>query len=198
MPKTAPRAPAPKARADVTYAVEMRPIEKILPYTTNPMIHTPENVAKLARIIERVGQLVPIVVDKVGVIAKGHRTRLAMIQLGYTKAAVHVARDVPPKVLRQWRLDDNRVARDTAWDEALLRSELGELRSDGVDLSMTAFNADELGKLFSDPTNGSGSGPGGGAGDEQFLCVVTCTSEAQLKGLYEELTRRAFACKLVT
>lgn len=201
MPAKSSRVSAPRLKAPREYAVEFRSFEQITPYENNPKVHTPTAVAKLARIIgppnePAMGQLVPIVVDQQGVIAKGHRTRLAMLQLGYAGAWVHVAKYASEAQLRQWRLDDNRLSEDSAWDQNLQRVELTALRDLGVDLiTSSAFEAKELERIF----GGASSRPGlvDKSGD-QYLCVVTCKDETDLQAVYEEMQSRGYACKLVT
>ena len=47
---------------------------------------------------------------------------------------------------------DNKLALNAGWDEALLTIELGELKLDGFDLSLTGFGELELGALFAEKT----------------------------------------------
>lgn len=205
MPKTksapvvVPTKLAPGVPDPANYKVEIWPIGRVLPFQNNPKVHTPKAVAKLARVIEGIGVLVPVVVDKQGVIAKGHRTRLACLQLGLPKVPVHVARDATPAQLRQWRIDDNRLSEDSPWEETALKLELTELRAEGLDLTLTAFELPQLTKMFPEmAVERAGSSTSPGAGEDQFLCVVTCKSESELQALYEELDGRGFACKLMT
>ena len=52
------------------------------------------------------------------------------------------------------RIADNKLALNAAWDDALLRTELTDLRDLGFDLSLTGFADDELSALFADATEG--------------------------------------------
>jgi hypothetical protein len=45
-------------------------------------------------------------------------------------------------------LADNRIALSSGWDEAMLANELQDLHADEIDLGLTGFDADELGKLL--------------------------------------------------
>lgn len=85
-------------------------IEKISPYERNAKKHDADQVKGIAASIEKFGWDQPIVVDKNGVIIKGHGRRLAAMQLGLTKVPVLVRDDLTPEQVRAARLADNRVA----------------------------------------------------------------------------------------
>ena len=49
---------------------------------------------------------------------------------------------------RLLRIADNKLALNASWNLELLTAELKELRTEGVDLAVTGFDADELAELF--------------------------------------------------
>lgn len=106
--------------------IESWPIENLIPYDLNAKKHDSEQIARIATAIRRHGWDVPIVVDKLGVIIKGHGRRLAAIELGMTKVPVLVRTDLTPLQVRAARLSDNRVAISDL-DPELLRTELASL-----------------------------------------------------------------------
>lgn len=156
--------------------IEERDIAKVKPYPRNAKPHTEEAIAKLARVIQRVGLLVPIVVDAKGVILKGHRTRLAALKLGLKRVPVHVAKGLSPADAKAWRLADNRLGQDTAWDEELVGLELGDLKALDFDLGLTGFDAAEIAAL----TNGSGLLPGAEPDEAPPLPKVAVTELGDL------------------
>lgn len=104
-------------------------IDKIQPYELNAKIHDEKQVAKIAASIQEFGWDQPIVVDKDGVIIKGHGRRMAALKLGLDKVPVWVRDDLTPEQVRASRLADNRVAIGDV-DSALLQKELAELDFD--------------------------------------------------------------------
>jgi ParB-like chromosome segregation protein Spo0J len=106
--------------------LEMWAIEEIAPYDNNVKKHPPEQVKGLAKLIRETGWDQPIVVDRNGVIIKGHGRRLAAIELGLTKVPVIVRRDLTPEQVKAARIADNRVAMGDI-DTAALRVELAEI-----------------------------------------------------------------------
>ena len=70
--------------------VEMWSVDRLIPYDKNAKIHTEAQIESLAKVIKTQGWDVPIVVDKDGVIIKGHGRRLTLmgIVLGVIGALV--------------------------------------------------------------------------------------------------------------
>lgn len=124
--------------------VESWEIGRVLPYVKNAKIHDPAQVAKIARSIKEYGWDQPIVVDKDGVVIKGHGRRLAAIELGMKFVPVIVRDDLSEEKVRASRLADNRVAEGDT-DTELLHEELAELiESQSVDIDAMGFDEREL------------------------------------------------------
>lgn len=109
--------------------IVLRPIEEIHPYDLNAKIHDSKQVEKIAKSIADFGWDQPIVVDKQGVIIKGHGRRLAAIHLGLINAPVLVRDDLSDEQVRAARLADNRVAVGDI-DADILQQELATLDYD--------------------------------------------------------------------
>jgi ParB-like chromosome segregation protein Spo0J len=121
------------------------PIEKIKPYDLNAKKHDSAQIKKIAQSIAEFGWDQPIVVDKNGVIIKGHGRRLAAMNLGYKEVPVLVRDDLTPDQVRAARLADNRVAVGDV-DPEILRKELETLEFDLEGI----FDAKELQFLSAD------------------------------------------------
>lgn len=119
--------------------VEVWPIEKIKPYENNVKIHDEKQVEKIAESIRRFGWDQPIVVDKNGVIIKGHGRRLAAISLGLKKVPVLIRADLTEDEANAARIADNRVAMGDIDTEMLQK----EIESINLDLN-GIFDAKEL------------------------------------------------------
>ncbi len=104
-------------------------VSKITPYELNSKVHDPAQVAKIVKSIQEFGWDQPIVVDKDGVIIKGHGRRLAAIDMGYKQVPVVIRDDLTPEQVRAARLADNRVALSEI-DSELLQKELASLEFD--------------------------------------------------------------------
>lgn len=127
--------------------IELWDIDKIQPYEANVKIHDDKQVEKIANSIQRFGWDQPIVVDKNGVIIKGHGRRLAAIKLGYAQVPVLVRDDLTDDQVKAARVADNRVAMGDI-DTELLQKELQTITADldGI------FDAKELDFLKVDLT----------------------------------------------
>jgi len=71
---------------------------------------------------------------------------------------------------RAYILADNRIALSSGWDEAMLANELQDLHADEIDLGLTGFDADELGKLLGFDANEQTEEPDSGNGSTCKTC----------------------------
>lgn len=129
------------------FEIEIRSIDSIRPYEQNPR-HNDDAVDAVAASLEEFGFRQPIVVDADGVIVCGHTRYKAALQLGLTKVPVHVARDLTPEQIRGYRIADNKTSDLSDWNYDILPIELSELRDGGFDLSLLAFDEEELNSLL--------------------------------------------------
>ena len=129
--------------------IETWPIDKVIPYDTNPRVCPEKAVAKVAESLRTYGWRQPIVVDTEGVIIAGHTRRKAAELLGLKTVPVHVAHDMDPDDVRAYRIADNRVAEETSWDKDLLAFEVAALNDADFDLSGLGFEDDEVARLLS-------------------------------------------------
>jgi len=67
---------------------------------------------------------------------------------------VHSARGLSPAKVRAYRLADNRTNEEAEWDFDKLRAELEGLKLDGVDLSSTGFDEDEIARALAEGGEG--------------------------------------------
>jgi len=129
-------------------AVEWWPLERIVPYARNAKTHDEAGVAQLAGMIKEFGWTYPILVDEEGVILAGHKRRRACEWLGLKQAPVLVKRGLNAHQKQAYRIADNKTTENSAWDEGLLKIEIGELKAAGTDLGLTAFSDEELKTLW--------------------------------------------------
>jgi len=135
----------------------------LTPYGFNAKKHEPEQVTKLANILKEYGPDQPIVVDENHVILKGHGRRLAAIEAGLETFPVIVRTGLTEEEKRILRLSDNKV-NESPWDDKLLIAELAYLQEAESDLSLTAFDSEEIDRLFQElegDTDGQLYGDGG-------------------------------------
>ena len=129
-------------------------IDSLIPYARNARTHTDSQIAQIAASIREFGFTNPILVDgERGVIA-GHGRLLAARKLGMTEIPTIELAHLTSAQKRAYVLADNRLALSAGWDSDMLRIELGELQTEGFDLSLTGFDPGEIGELLIDSTDG--------------------------------------------
>lgn len=148
----ATRARARQAADSVFPKYRVARVDSLIPNERNARIHTRESVDALARQIGEVGWTNPILVaGKRNNILAGHRRRLAAIQRKMEFVPVIDLSHLSAVQRRAYIIWDNKSTIDGDWDEELLALELGDLRDEGFDLSLTGFDAGELSALFDEP-----------------------------------------------
>lgn len=120
--------------------IQMWPIEKVVPYEQNIKKHPKEQIDKIVASIKATGWDQPIVVDRKGVIIKGHGRRLAAIAMGLKEVPVLCRDDLTDEQARAARLNDNRAAISDL-DTEMLRLELSEIN---LELLSGVFDEKEL------------------------------------------------------
>lgn len=134
--------------------IEQWAIDKITPYELNAKKHTEEQVEQIAASIQRFGFDQPIVIDKNGVIIKGHGRWMAAGKLGMKFVPVFCQRDLTTAEANAARLVDNKVS-STEYFEDLVRQSLdqivgldlglkGDLLKTGFTLKELEFTTDEV------------------------------------------------------
>ena len=130
-----------------TFDVELRKIDSIRPYESNPRVND-QAVDAVAASLKEFGFRQPIVVDADGVIIVGHTRWKAAKKLGLARAPVHVATDLTPEQIKAYRIADNQTATLAEWDFDLLPIELKDLQGADYDLGLLGFDDKELAKLL--------------------------------------------------
>ena len=120
---------------DVSKKIVMKPISEVKPYIRNPRKNE-KTVKLLVDIIPKVGFNVPLVIDKNGIIVKGHARYAAAIQLGMDSVPC-VVTDADEEAIKLDRIADNKISEFSEWVTDELLHEIDALNID--------FDLEELG-----------------------------------------------------
>ncbi len=129
-------------------------VDSLIPYARNARIHSADQVAQIASSIREFGFTNPILVDGDSGIIAGHGRVLAARKLNLKEVPVIELTGLSDAQKRAYILADNKLALNAGWDTELLKVELTDLQTEGFDLDLIGFNADELAALLADPTQG--------------------------------------------
>lgn len=139
------RSPAVPAKLEIRYLA----IDDLAPYGRNPRTHAETQIATIANSMTEFGFTNPILVDEKRTIIAGHGRLLAARKLGMEQVPTITLAGLSAAQRKALVVADNQIALNSAWDLDLLRSELGDLRASGFDLSLTGFSDLQLTDLFS-------------------------------------------------
>lgn len=124
--------------------IERVPIAQLKPYPKTLRIHNRKKRRKLASLLRRFGQAVPVLIDEAYQIIDGHAVVDALKELGSEDVAVIIVRNRTPAEIRALRLALNRIVVEAKWDQGNLGTKFCELLELGFDLELTGFDAIEI------------------------------------------------------
>lgn len=127
-------------------SIDYQAITALLPHKSNPRTHSKQQIAQIAKAIERFGFTNPILIDDSNGIVAGH---------GRIEAAKLVGLETVPTVrlaamseadIRAYVIADNRLAENAGWDRKLLGLELQYLADLDIDfdVTLTGFDMPEI------------------------------------------------------
>jgi len=128
---------------------ELVDVVNLIPNNRNPNAHPQKQIELLAKIIKNQGWRAPITVStRSGFIVRGYGRLLAAQLLGVGQ--VPVDRQDYATEAEEWAdlIADNRISELSAVDPALLTELLEELDVSDIDMDLTGFDEQELGKLM--------------------------------------------------
>lgn len=131
--------------------VEMWFTDKIIPYARNAKEHPPEQISQIAASIVEFGFNDAISVDEKGVIIEGHGRLLAAQKLGIKEVPVIQLKHMTEAQKRAYIIAHNKLTMNSKFDVEMLRIEIDDLKSIGLDLELTGFDIKELDSLFAIP-----------------------------------------------
>lgn len=102
---------------EVSKNIVMKKIGDIKPYIRNPRKND-KTVELLVEIIPKVGFNVPIVIDKKGIIVKGHSRYKAAIKLGMQEVPCIIT-EADEEAIKLDRIADNRISEFSEWTDEL-------------------------------------------------------------------------------
>ena len=131
--------------------IEHIPPSELKPYEGNPRIHTEQQIDKLKASIQEYGIVLPVLIDANNVIIAGHAVVQACEQLEISEIPCVLASHLTEAQTKAYILANNRLAEDSSWDTAMLKTEMLKLRDDyGLELEHTGFERREILRLRMD------------------------------------------------
>lgn len=129
---------------EICNEIVMKKIGEIKPYIRNPRVND-KTVELLCEIIPKVGFNVPLVIDKNGVIVKGHARFTAGIRLGMTELPC-VVTNADEEAIKADRITDNKISEFSEWvnDELLHELDMIDLDINFADFGLPVPSFDDI------------------------------------------------------
>ena len=123
-------------------------ISELSPAKYNPrkdLISTDPEYQRIKRSIEEFGYVDPIIINSDYTVIGGHQRLKVMRELGHAQIDVVVV-DIPKDKEKALNIALNKITGE--WDTQRLTDLLGELKADGMDISITGFDEKEFDQLL--------------------------------------------------
>ena len=130
--------------------IEYRSTAEITPYARNSRTHSDEQVAQVAASIKEFGWTNPILVDETNTIIAGHGRLMAAQRMGMAEVPTIMLANLTDAQKRAYVIADNKLALNAGWDEEMLAVEIEDLISEGFDLDLIGFEAEEIDTLLAE------------------------------------------------
>jgi DNA modification methylase len=134
--------------------VEWSPIGALRPNPRNARTHSKKQIKQIAASITKFGFLNPVLVDDANMVLAGQGRLEAAKLEKLTHVPVIRFDHLTAAQKRAYLIADNRIAEQAGWDREILAIELGELiellPAEGLDVSLTGFEAPEIDLLLAD------------------------------------------------
>jgi DNA modification methylase len=149
--------PTQRRRISIAY----RPIDELRTDPNNPRVHSPKQLAQIARSIETFGFNVPVLIDAEDRVVAGHGRILASRRLGLHQVPVIRLEHLSEEQARAFLIADNRLAENATWDEQLLAEQLRALSLAEIDfdIEVTGFEMGEIDLRIQGLGDDPGAGP---------------------------------------
>lgn len=174
-------------------------MDSLRPDPRNARKHSADQIATLAKLIQRFGFTAPLIVTAEGGLVAGHGRLEAARRLGMAEVPILRAPDGWSEAdVRAYMLADNQVALSAEWDDEMLREELRLLGTAGYDVSLTGFSEDELDRMLRAEADAStDSAVPDSSYKEQYGVIVICQSEKEQERIYDQLSSEGYSCRVV-
>lgn len=142
--------------------IKLRALDSLVAYANNSRTHSAAQIEQLQALLLEFGWTNAVLMDAMGIVA-GHGRCLAAEALYKRGQQIKFPNGTPIPIgmvptldctgwsdaqRRAYIIADNRSALSAGWDEDILRLELKELEAIDYDLTLTAFDEDELAQLM--------------------------------------------------
>jgi hypothetical protein len=151
-----------KIVSDLRLQIEYVSPGSLIANELNPKLHPDRQINALARAMNEVGFIAPVIIDRNNRIVAGHCRVLAALKAGITAIPAVRVEHLDDHQLRALMLADNRLSELGKVDQQLLAANLKLLTVDGLDLDLeaaTAFTMGEIDAILDAADEGGGEDP---------------------------------------
>lgn len=138
-----------RGRNDLQPAIEnvRKPLNALRPSAARARETTKAQLERVIMSIKQFGLVMPVLIDKDDQIVSGHIVWEAARKLGFETIECRIVDHLEGIELRALSLALNRIAETGRWDIEILREQMIEIETGGIDLSTTGFTLSEIDQI---------------------------------------------------
>lgn len=130
--------------------IVIKPISDLKEAAQNSRVHSDEQIAEIAKSINKFGWTIPCLIDEEGTLIAGHaRVRAALTQ-GISVVPCMIAQGWSAAEKEAYQIADNRLAEKSTWDDKVLTAQIRRLSAADFDLGVLGLDLEkfDLGDAF--------------------------------------------------
>ncbi len=168
--------------------IEYIPITELTEYDGNAKKHPEKQISQIAESIQKFGFADPIAVwGKNNIIVEGHGRLYAAMKLGYEEVPIIRLDDLSDEQRKAYGLIHNKLTMNSGFDKEKLEMELNQIEN--IDMEKFDFKlADDISIERTDLSD---------TFEQTCGIEVTCENEEDQQKLFDELSERGYACRIV-
>ena len=151
-------APPTSGGGNTAAAIERVDIADLQPWGKNARVHSPKQVRQLARAIEELGFINPVLIDADNRILAGHGRVAAAKLLGLRSVPCLRVENIDARTKRAYVLADNKLALNASWDEQVLAEEARRPHQHGHRVRHRTYRVFDIGNRRADRGHASRGG----------------------------------------
>ena len=119
--------------------IRLMPVGELKPDPRNARTHTDRQIELIAKSVDELGFINPVIIDEAGNILVGHARHAAAKRRGMNEVPTIQVSHMSAAQKRAYIIADNKLAELAGWDFDILGEELGLLLDEDINLDLEAF-----------------------------------------------------------
>ncbi|OCG45697.1 hypothetical protein A9G34_00945 [Gilliamella sp. Choc4-2] len=180
--------------------ITYKKVSDLKKHIKNSRTHSDDQIQQIINSIIEFGWTNPILIDENDIMIAGHGRLDAAEKLNLDNIPCVVLSGLTDVQKKAYLIADNQLALNAGWDFDILQSEIADLSLSDFDVSLLGFSDTELNKLLDNNNlyEESNHDLSEKSLENKIIVEIEVATEKEQEQLYNEMTERGYACRLLT